>query len=262
MPRVIGIDPGTVSIDLCGLEDGTVFLDRSFPTAAALSHPRAFLAVLTDAGPLDLIAGPSVYGLPLTRAREATEEDLRLAFLAAEGAAGVSGGLRPWARALARSGLPVVLPPGVIHLTSVPEQRKITRVDMGTADKVCVAALAIAAQAERSTRPLDQVSLVLLELGGAFTAAIAVAGGKIVDGVGGSAGPLGFRAAGALDGEETYLAGAVPKAMLFTGGAASVAGWDAAAGVAPERFAPPAAPREPVAWDAFVENAGKFATAI
>ncbi len=149
MPRVIGIDPGTVSIDLCGLEDGTVFLDRSFPTAAALSDPDAFLAVLTDAGPIDLIAGPSGYGLPLTRAREATEEDLRLAFLAAEGEAGGIGGLRALVRALARSGLPVVLTPGVIHLTSVPEHRKINRVDMGTADKVCVAALAIAAHAER-----------------------------------------------------------------------------------------------------------------
>jgi len=154
-----------------------------------------------------------------------------------------------------------VLTPGVIHLTSVPEHRKINRVDMGTADKVCVAALAIAEQAERFTRPLDEVSLVLLELGGAFTAVIAVAGGKIVDGAGGSAGPLGFRAAGALDGEVAYLAGAVPKEMLFTGGAASVAGWDAAI-VAPERFARPAAPRERVAWDGFIESAVKFATAI
>src|SRR3989441_715593 len=262
MPRVIGIDPGTVSIDLCGLEDGTVFLDRSFPTAAALADPGAFVALLTDAGPLDLIAGPSGYGLPLVRAREATEEDLRLAFLAAEGEAGGIGGLRALARALAGSGLPVVLTPGVIHLTSVPEPRKVNRVDMGTADKVCVAALAIAERAVRTTRPPDQVSLVLLELGGAFTAVIGVAGGKIVDGAGGSAGPLGFRAAGALDGEVAYLAGAVSKAMLFTGGAASVAGWDAAAVVAPERFARPAAPRERVAWDAFVESAVKFATAI
>ena len=108
MPRVIGIDPGTVSIDLCGLEDGTVFLDRSFPTAAALADPGAFVALLTDAGPLDLIAGPSGYGLPLVRAREATEEDLRLAFLAAEGETGGIGGLRALARALAGSGLPVV----------------------------------------------------------------------------------------------------------------------------------------------------------
>src|SRR2546425_2030602 len=196
MPRVIGIDPGTVSIDLCGLEDGTVFLDRSFPTAAALSDPRAFLAVLTDAGPLDLIAGPSGYGLPLTRAREATEEDLRLAFLAAEGEAGGIGGLRALARALARSGLPVVLTPGVIHLTSVPEHRKINRVDMGTPDTVCVAALAIAEQAERTTRPLHEVSLVLLELGGAFTAGIAGAGGQILGRAGGAARPPGVRAAG------------------------------------------------------------------
>src|SRR2546425_1597239 len=259
MPRVIGIDPGTVSIDLCGLEDGPVFLDRSFPTAAAVADPGAFVALLTDAGPLDLIAGPSGYGLPLVRAREATEEDLRLAFLAAEGEAGGIGGLRALARALAGSGLPVVLTPGVIHLTSVPEPRKVNRVDMGTADKVCVAALAIAERAVRTTRPPDQVSLVLLELGGAFTAVIAVAGGKIVDGAGGSAGPLGFRAAGALDGEVAYLAGAVSKAMLFTGGAASVAGWDAA--VAPQRLAPPGAPRAHVAPGALVGNAGQFATA-
>src|SRR2546428_7837207 len=172
------------------------------------------------------------------------------------------GRLRARARALARSGLPVVLTPGVIHLRSVPEHGKVNRVDMGTADKVCVAALAIAERAVRTTRPLDEVSLVLLELGGAFTAVIAVAGGKIVDGAGGSAGPLGFRAAGALDGEVAYLAGVVSKAMLFTGGAASVAGWDTAPVVAPERFAPPPAPREPVAWDAFIESAVKFATAI
>src|SRR3989442_10145301 len=126
MPRVIGIDPGTVSIDLCGLEDGTVFLDRSSPTAAALSDPGAFLAVLTDAGPTDLIAGPSGYGLPLTRAQQATEEDLRLAFLAAEGEVGGIGGLRALVRALARSGLPVVLTPGVIHLTSGPSTARST----------------------------------------------------------------------------------------------------------------------------------------
>src|SRR2546428_852679 len=241
MPGVIGIDPGTVSIDLCGLEDGTVFLDRSFPTAAALSDPGAFLAVLTDAGPTDLIAGPSGYGLPLTRAQEATEEDLRLAFLAAEGEVGGIGGLRALVRALARSGLPVVLTPGVIHLTSVPEHRKINRVDMGTADKVCVAALAIAAQAERSSRPLDKVSLVLLELGGAFTAAIAVAGGKIVDGAGGSARPLGVRAAGALGGGGGHPPGARAQGVVLPGGAARGARRGGA--VAPQRPPPPAAPR-------------------
>src|SRR5260370_30526343 len=95
MPRVIGIDPGTVSIDLCGLDDGRVFLDRSVPTADALADPAGFVALLEHAGPLDLIAGPSGYGLPLRRAAEASEEDLRLAFLAAPGERGGIGGAPP-----------------------------------------------------------------------------------------------------------------------------------------------------------------------
>ena len=261
MPRVIGIDPGTVSIDLCGLADGRVFLDRALPTAEALADPAALVRLLEAAGPLDLVAGPSGYGLPLVRARDASEADLLLAFLAAEGEPGGIGGVRALARALARTALPVVFTPGVIHLASVPEHRKVNRVDLGTADKVCAAALAIAEQAERTGGRLDRVSLVLLELGGAFTAAIAVAGGKIVDGVGGSSGPLGFRAAGALDGEVAFLAGSVPKAMLFSGGGVAVAGWDDR-GATPERFADPATPRERLAWDAFIESAVKCATAL
>src|SRR5439155_783894 len=88
MPRVIGIDPGTVSIDLCGLDDGRLFLERSWPTAEALADPARLVGQLEAAGPLDLVAGPSGYGLPLTRVQDATEEDLLLAFLAAPGETG------------------------------------------------------------------------------------------------------------------------------------------------------------------------------
>src|SRR2546425_3923084 len=95
MPRVIGIDPGTVTLDLCGLDDGRVFLDRSWPTAEALSEPARFVAELETAGPLDLVAGPSGYGLPLTRVQDATDEDLRLAFLTAPGETGGVGGASP-----------------------------------------------------------------------------------------------------------------------------------------------------------------------
>src|SRR5438046_8339535 len=83
MPRVIGIDPGTVSIDLCGLDNGRLFLDRSWPTAEALADPAPFVAELDAAGPLDLVVGPSGYGVPITRVQDITEEALRLAFLAA-----------------------------------------------------------------------------------------------------------------------------------------------------------------------------------
>ena len=106
MPRVIGIDPGTVSVDLCGLDAGHVFLDRSVPTAEALAHPSVLAGLLDDAhraAPLDLVAGPSGYGLPLTAARDLTEADLRLAYLVAEGEPGGIGGLRPLMRQIGRA---------------------------------------------------------------------------------------------------------------------------------------------------------------
>src|SRR6266700_4447276 len=134
MPRVIGIDPGTVSIDLCGLDDGQLFLDRSFPTAVALADPAAFVALLEAGGPLDLVAGPSGYGLPLTRVQDASDEDLRLAFLTAPGETGGIGGLSALVRALARTPLPVVLTPGVVHLPTVPEYRKVNRSEEHTSE--------------------------------------------------------------------------------------------------------------------------------
>ena len=91
---------------------------------------------------------------------------------------------------------------------------------MGTADKVCAAACAIADQSARLGIAPHESSMVLLELGGAFTAALAIDSGQIVDGMGGSSGPLGVRAAGALDGEAAYLLAAVlRKDTLYTGGA-------------------------------------------
>ncbi len=219
------------------------------------------MAGLEPGGRLGLVAGPSGYGWPLTRVQDATDEDLRRAFLAAPGETGGIGGLRKLVRALARTALPAVLTPGVVHLPTVPAHRKVNRVDMGTADKVCAAALAVSEQARRFARPLSRVSLVLLELGGAFTAAVAVAEGRIVDGVGGTGGALGFRAAGALDGEVAYLAGEVTKALLFRGGAVAVAGWDETTAT-PERLAHPATPEEQVAFEAFVESAVKTAVAL
>ena len=215
MPRVSGIDPGTVSIDLCGLDQGQVWLDRSFPTQEALQHPDTFLGLLKADLPPDLIAGPSGYGLPLVRADQATERDLRLAFLASDGEVGGIGGLRRLARLLAESGLPVVFTPGVIHLPSVPEHRKLNRVDLGTADKVATAALAIWDQVRRLGGSPIHTSFLLLELGGAFSAALAVDRGAIVDGIGGSSGPIGWQSSGAWDGEVAFLAGTVGKLSLI-----------------------------------------------
>jgi predicted butyrate kinase (DUF1464 family) len=64
---------------------------------------------------------------------------------------------------------------------------------------------------------------VLVELGGAFTAVLSVEGGRIVGGQGGSSGPLGYLAGGALDAEVACLLGNVGKKVVFSGGAAFVA---------------------------------------
>jgi predicted butyrate kinase (DUF1464 family) len=259
MPRVIGIDPGTLSIDVCGLDDGRVFLDRTLPTADTLARPEILTALLDDAAPLDLVVGPSGYGLPLIRARDLTDTDLRLAYLGAPEESGGILGLRSLMRLLARSPHPIVLCPGVVHLNSVPPHRKVNRIDMGTADKVCAAALALHEQTARHGRPEREASFILLELGGAFTAALAVDHGRIVDGIGGSSGPLGLRGAGALDGEVAYLAGAVSKRLLFTGGAATVAG---APDAAVDALTAPSTERGRLAWEAYLEGAVKAVASL
>lgn len=238
MTLVIGIDPGTVSIDLLGLRDGEVWLDQSLPTVEALADPAEFVTLLNSAGPPDLIAGPSGYGLPLLHAEQVGEAQLRLALLSADGEPGGIGGLGGLLRMLVASGLPVVFTPGAIHLPSVPLHRKLNRVDLGTADKVAAAALAIWDQSSRLGVPPELTSLILLELGGAFTAALAVENGAIIDGIGGTAGPMGFKSSGSWDGEVAFLAEHVGKAMLFRGG----------------RSEPPA---DQAALDAYLEGAFK-----
>jgi predicted butyrate kinase (DUF1464 family) len=228
MPRVAGVDPGTVSFDLCVLQDGGAVVERVFETGLLGQNPEPLLHTLSDHGPYDLVYGPSGYGLPLLGAGDVGERELAEMVLVradeAHADTGV-GGMRTLLRALTRSGLPVVFGPGVVHLPTVPRHRKYNRIDLGTADKVCAAAHAIVDQSARRSIPLRDTAMILLELGGAFTAALAIAGGQIVDGMGGSSGPLGVRAAGALDGELAYLLGpALRKNTLFTGGALAPTG--------------------------------------
>ena len=223
MPRVAGIDPGTVSFDLCVLQDGETVVEQVFETGSVSQDSGPLLDALARHGPYDLVYGPSGYGLPLVAAADVGERELAEMVLVrpdeSRADAGV-GGMRSLLRALASSGLPVVFGPGVIHLPSVPRHRKYNRIDMGTADKVCAAACAIVDQSVRQAVNVDETAMILLELGGAFTAALAVDGGQIVDGIGGSSGPLGVRAAGALDGEVAYLLGpAIRKNTLYSGGA-------------------------------------------
>jgi predicted butyrate kinase (DUF1464 family) len=210
--RVAGADPGTSSLDLVILDDGTVADQVRFDSG---SDPAAPVQWLRERGQFDLIAGPSGYGLPLVRAADCTETHLVLMSLVRSDERGTRQGIAGFsalARSFRDSGLPVVFLPGVIHLPTVPAHRKFNRIDLGTPDKLCVAALALAALTDVPKR------FAVVEFGSAFTACLVVADGQVRDGVGGTGGPVGWKSGGAWDGELAYLLSPLAKSELFRGG--------------------------------------------
>jgi predicted butyrate kinase (DUF1464 family) len=262
---VAGVDPGTVSIDVCALDGGEVLLDQSFRSADLARDPAPLVGALVAHTPLDLVLGPAGYGLPLVPGELVGERELALMVLLRsdqEGARAGLGGMRTMIRALIGAGLPLVFGPGAIHLPTVPEYRKWNRIDLGTADKVAGAALCIAEQADRLGLDYEQTSFIMLELGGAFTAALAIDGGRIVDGIGGSCAPIGGRACGALDAELANLLGAaLSKKTVFSGGALDPRGeLDLSAPGALQTVR--GDPRRRDGWLALEEGAGKAALAL
>jgi predicted butyrate kinase (DUF1464 family) len=219
MLRVAGADPGTSSLDLLILEDGAVADQCRINPDELRADPQLPVHWLRERGPFALIAGPSGYGLPLIRAQDSTERELALMALVRPGDPASGQGVLGFTallRALQASNLPVVFLPGVIHLPTVPAHRKINRIDLGTADKLCVAALALAQLGEPSA------SACVIELGSVFTACLVLSAGQLVDAVGGTSGPPGWQAGGAWDGEAAYLLAPLEKRDLFAGGVRSV----------------------------------------
>jgi predicted butyrate kinase (DUF1464 family) len=163
------------------------------------------------------VAVAAGYGAPPVPLASLDDEALALALLPDPASTGGGiGGLRGLLRALVSAQVPAMLLPGIAQLPTVPVHRTLDRIDGGTADKTAVAALALAAHGLG-------ISALVLELGGAFTAGVAIANGEVVDGIGGSAGPMGLQAGGALDGEVAMLLGTVTKADVFRGGRADAA---------------------------------------
>lgn len=227
MTRVIGIDPGTVSFDVCGLEDGHVFLDTTIPSAEIGANPQILVEVLQAARPLDLVIGPSGYGLPWVSIQDFGEQEHFLFILVDERErhqVSVLGGMGEMIASLKASGLPIVYAPGVIHLPTVPAYRKANKIDMGTTDKLCCLALGIFDQARRHQIAYKATSFIYVEVGGAFTAVMTVQNGQVIDGLGGSSGAPGYYSLGAMDGELGYLLGTFPKSVLFSGGVRAMTG--------------------------------------
>uniref|UniRef100_UPI002625140F DUF1464 family protein n=1 Tax=Thermococcus sp. TaxID=35749 RepID=UPI002625140F len=235
--RVIGVDPGTKSFDVIGLEDGRIKLDLTFPSEVVAEDPGRIVEAIEDFN-AELIIGPSGYGLPLKHISELTERDRFEMTLVREEEMKeipVLLGLQEMVDQMAQKGMNVWFIPGVIHLPTVPEWRKYNRVDMGTADKMAITVLGIYDQAKRLGIEYSEVSFVLLEVGFGYNYAGAVKGGKIVDGIGGTIFPgPAYVNSGALDGEVAYLMGRIKKWHLFWGGATVIAANEI---LPPEEFA-------------------------
>ncbi|KPL22584.1 MAG: hypothetical protein AMJ93_06885 [Anaerolineae bacterium SM23_84] len=255
MVRAIGVDPGTVSFDICGLQNGEVFLDVTLPSSEVSAQPQLLLDLLTSSGPVDMVIAPSGYGLPWVSVQEVGPEELFEYTLAIRGRGGPSplSGMSEIARRLKHTESPAYFMPAVIHLPTVPVHRKVNKIDMGTADKLCCAVLGVYDQAHHFGIAYDETSFILVEVGGAFTAVMAVEGGKVVDGIGGTNARLGYRSLGAMDGELAYLLGAFSKDLLFSGGAVYVAGEP---DLSPEDFAQLSDTDERIrtAWAALLEG--------
>ena len=236
MVTAIGIDPGTKSMDVFGFDDETdeVVMDLAIPRVEVTKNPEIVLDAIREIDrEIDVIVGPSGYGLPMVKASEAADAEINTAtFMTKADIARRLNivGLRELMFHMKKSHLNIWFPPGVIHLPTVPEYRKINRIDMGTADKVFTAVSGIKDQAEKYGIAYSETSFIALEIGFGYTAALGIEDGKIVDGVGGTIGGVGYMGMGAMDGELAYaLANTVAdfsKMMLFNGGAASISGID------------------------------------
>jgi predicted butyrate kinase (DUF1464 family) len=221
LPRVVGTDPGTSSLDLLLLEEGAVAGQARLTPDSLRDDPRSLVDLLRSWEPLDLVAGPSGYGLPLVRGTELTDahvDEMSLVRPDQRGSALGVVGFRSWVRALAGSGLPVVFLPGGLHLATIPAHRKVNTIDMGTADKVAVAALALRFDAAERPGGLAEATFAVVEIGSAFSAVLVVEQGRVVDASAGTNGPIGVRSGGAWDGEVAYWRGPLSKADLFRGG--------------------------------------------
>jgi len=223
--RVVGIDPGTGSFDFFGMDGEKIILDTSVPVPEVAQNPKVLVDTVRSVFPLDMIVGPSGYGLPVTPVRDITDRELDL-MVPDDKSIPLYDGIRLVIRLMKDEGFPLYFTPGVIHLSTVPLYRKANKMDMGTADKVCCVALAIRDQAEHYGIGYKETSFILAEIGFAFSAVIGVNGGKIVDGFGGTSGGPGFITLGSMDSELAVRLGSFPGIVLFSGGAKDISGKD------------------------------------
>lgn len=221
--KVIGVDPGTKSFDIFGLENDAICIDTSILTKTVFESPQNVLEIIKSQEPFDYLAAPSGFGLPFRKVQELTEKDI-FEMVLRKPKSTATIGLQSVIEALRKTSWNAFTIPGVKHLPTVPQYRKINKIDLGTADKVCSVVVGIRDMIESLNIEANQASFIMIEMGSGFSAVIAVQNGQIIDGIGGS-NLMGFKAAGSIDGELAYLLGTISKKIIYSGGVTSIAGF-------------------------------------
>ncbi len=225
MVRVIGIDPGSKSWDFFGLEDNKIILDTSIPTKELVQEPQKAITIIKSVEDIDLMVAPSGFGLPLKNVKDLTEKDIFFTLLKFEQKEkNKLIGLGEILRLIKADNIPGIIVPGVKHLPTIPRYRKVNKIDMGTADKLCTAVTGIRDQMDKFRLQPEDTNFIMVEIGYGFTAVLAIENGQIIDGIGGS-NIMGFRACGNLDGELAYLIKHIKKKNIYKGGVASISGY-------------------------------------
>ncbi|MEM0120033.1 MAG: DUF1464 family protein [Thermoprotei archaeon] len=213
------MDQGSVSYDIVAIDDSGVepiiVLEKSFSTRFVKERPNVVVDTITSLGAkIDSVVLPSGFGTTLKHINDLDDQDFFEMSLKPAG----GSSLEKVIRAVRNAGVNAYVIPAVKHLPTVPTHRKLNRVDLGTSDKVCVAALGVYTQMRaKNIRPED-AEFVLAELGSSFNAFIAVKNGKIVDGVGGTNSWMGIGSRGCVDGEVAALMGEFSKEDAYSGG--------------------------------------------
>ncbi|HYL82281.1 MAG TPA: DUF1464 family protein, partial [Candidatus Acidoferrum sp.] len=171
-----------------------------FETEAAVWESVEDILSAFPAAPIVL---PSGFGVPVTRVGELLDRDIAEITLRRE--AHLTDPLGQFLAEARRRPLRAFCIPAVRSLPSIPLHRKLNQVDLGTADVVCAAAWALHCLAQQEKRAYASSNFVLLHLGAATRALLAVQGGRIVDGIGRSAEGLGTAPRAAANGPLTSL---------------------------------------------------------
>ncbi len=222
---VLGVDPGSKSWDFFALKGNEIILDTSVPSKEIVQEPQKVINLIKSIENLDLMVAPSGFGLPLKDVKDLTEKDIFFTLLKFEKEDQKKLlGLGEILRLIKAEPTRAVIVPGVKHLPTVPNYRKINKVDMGTADKLCTVVVGIRDQIETYQIKPEESNFIMVEIGYGFTAVLAIENGQIIDGIGGS-NIMGFRACGSLEGELAYLIKEIHKANIYKGGVASIAGY-------------------------------------